>query len=55
MSKVYIATEATVQEIKEIVTPATLANVNMFILDFTSPDLYIISGALDTQNRTISA
>ena len=55
MSKVYIATEETAQEILEAVKPVTLADVDMFILDFTSPDLYIVSGALDTQNRTISA
>lgn len=55
MSKVYIATEATVQEIRDYVKPPTLGDVSMFILDFTSPDLYIISGALNTQNRTISA
>lgn len=54
-NKVYIATEATVQEIRDYVKPVTLGDVDMFILDFTSPDLYIVSGALDTQNRTISA
>ena len=55
MGKVYIATEQTVQEIRDYVRPETLADVNMFILDFTSPDLYIVSGALNTQDRTISA
>lgn len=55
MSKTHIAKEDTLLEVKELVTPPTLANVEMFILDFTDPNLYIISGGLDTTTRTIYA
>jgi hypothetical protein len=55
MSKTHIAKEDTLLEVKELVTPPTLANVDMFILDFTDPNLYIISGGLDTTTRTIYA
>ena len=55
MAKTHIATEETVQEIRDLVTPPTLANVETFILDFTDPNLHIISGGLDTTTRTIYA
>lgn len=55
MAKIHLATEETLQEVRDYVKPPTLADVEMFILDFTGPDVYIISGGLDTQTRTINA
>jgi hypothetical protein len=55
MAKTYLATEATVAEIRDYVKPTDLASVQFFILDFTDPNLNIISGGLDTDSRTIIA
>lgn len=53
MAKTYLATEATVEEIRDYVKPTDLASVNVFMIDFTDPSLNIISGGLDTDSRRI--
>lgn len=53
MGKTYLATEATVTEIRDYVTPTNLESVQISILDFTDPNLHIISGGFDSESRTI--
>ena len=55
MPKTYLATEATVSEIRDYVKPTDLASVQVLMIDFTDPNLNIISGGLDTDSRTIIA
>jgi hypothetical protein len=55
MAKTYLATEATVAEIRDTVKPVNLASVEILVMDFTDPSLNIISGGLDTDSRTINA
>lgn len=60
-TKIYPATQAQVQEVKDIVDeinakiiPVDLSNVTPLVLDFVNDDVTIISGGLDTYSRTIS-
>ena len=55
MAKKYFATEDTVSEIRDYVTPTNLTAVQVMMIDFTDPNLIIISGGLDTVSRTINA
>lgn len=55
MAKTYLATEQTVAEIRDYVTPTNLSNVQVMMIDFTDPNLTITAGGLDTDTRTINA
>ena len=60
-TKIYPATQAqaqdiqdTVDEINAKITPVDLSNVTPLVLDFVNDDITIISGGLNSIERTIS-
>ena len=54
MAKNYLATEETVSEIRDLITPRTLAGIETYVLDFINDDIDIIQGGLNSYERVIS-